>query len=225
MSLGAAAVVRRPDVNVRTRVVGIMALGRAARAGRWRSALGGTRRAAALARGGLVAAVFAAGSTAGVSAARAAPLATACPAVMPVSEVEAAANGAEPLVASGLTVSRGTEPEPFQARVLGVLTDGIAPDVDMILIEADSPALDRVGGIWAGMSGSPVYAPDGRLIGAVSYGFAAGPSKVAGVTPAEDMMRVLGYDTADAHRAWESRVRLPQAVRRALVTRSDVSTR
>ena len=184
---------------------------------------GRQRRAVAVARGALAAAVVAAGSTAGVSAALAAPPVDPCPAVMPVSEVDAAANAAEPLVASGLTVSRGTQPEPFEARVLGVLTDGIAPDVDMILVEADSPALDRVGGIWAGMSGSPVYAPDGRWIGAVAYGFAAGPSKVTGVTPAEDMVRVLGDDTADAHSGWESRVRLPQAVRRALVASADVS--
>ena len=141
-------------MNVQTRVVGVMRLAAAASAGRCQRLAGRQRRAAGLARGALAAAVVVAGSMAGDSAALAAPPADPCPAVMPVSEVEAAANAAEPLVATGLTVSKGTEPEPFQARVLGVLTDGIAPEVDMILVEADSPALDRVGGIWAGMSGS-----------------------------------------------------------------------
>src|SRR3954454_7416981 len=42
------------------------------------------------------------------------------------------------------------------------------------------------------MSGSPVYAEDGRLIGAVSYGLAFGPSPVAGVTLAADMQQLLG---------------------------------
>src|SRR3712207_1388515 len=37
------------------------------------------------------------------------------------------------------------------------------------------------------MSGSPVYANDGRLIGAVAYGLAFGPSPIAGLTPFEQM--------------------------------------
>jgi hypothetical protein len=63
--------------------------------------------------------------------------------------------------------------------------------MDMILVRLTSDEIDRVGGIWAGMSGSPVYAADGRLIGAVSYGLAYGASPVAGVTPAADMQELL----------------------------------
>ena len=37
------------------------------------------------------------------------------------------------------------------------------PGVDMIMMRLTSAEIDRVGGIWAGMSGSPVYAADGRL--------------------------------------------------------------
>ncbi len=73
------------------------------------------------------------------------------------------------------------------ARCSGVLKDGIAPDLDMVMVRLSSPEIDRVGGIWQGMSGSPVYAEDGRLIGAVAYGLSWGPSPVAGVTPFEDM--------------------------------------
>jgi hypothetical protein len=43
------------------------------------------------------------------------------------------------------------------------------------------------------MSGSPVYAEDGRLIGAVSYSLSAAPSEYAGVTPAAEMYRLTGY--------------------------------
>lgn len=93
---------------------------------------------------------------------------------------------------AGLTVSKGTTPDPFTGEVLGVLQDGIAPGLDMIMMRLTSPEIDRVGGIWAGMSGSPVYADDGRLIGAVSYGLSFGPSPVAGVTPFEDMDDYLG---------------------------------
>ncbi len=87
----------------------------------------------------------------------------------------------------GLTVSRGTSPDAFTGSVLGVLKDGINPGVDMIMMRLTNPEIDRVGGIWAGMSGSPVYAEDGRLIGAVAYGLSFGPSTVAGVTPFEAM--------------------------------------
>ena len=87
---------------------------------------------------------------------------------------------------TGLTVSHGTTPEGFTGKVLGVLDDGIAPGIDMIMVRLTSEEIDRVG-IWQGMSGSPVYAADGRLIGAVSYGLAMGPSPVAGVTPFADM--------------------------------------
>lgn len=88
---------------------------------------------------------------------------------------------------NGLTVSQGTTPEVFTGEVLGVLNDGIAPGLDMVMMRLTSPEIDRVGSIWAGMSGSPVYAEDGRLIGAVAYGLSWGPSPVAGVTPFEEM--------------------------------------
>ncbi len=45
------------------------------------------------------------------------------------------------------------------------------------------------------MSGSPVYALDGRLIGSVSYGLAAS-SPIAGITPAEDMKKLLSTPAA-----------------------------
>lgn len=104
-----------------------------------------------------------------------------CATAYPVSDL---ADG-QPV--NGLTVSRGTEPEGFTGEVLGVLDNGIAPGVDMVMMRLTSPEIDRVGGIWQGMSGSPVYAEDGRLIGAVAYGLAFGPSPVAGVTPFEAM--------------------------------------
>ena len=87
----------------------------------------------------------------------------------------------------GLTVSKGTTPEPFTGEVIGVLHEGIAPGLDMVIMDLSSPEIDRVGGIWAGMSGSPVYAENGDLIGAVAYGLAYGASPVAGITPFEEM--------------------------------------
>ncbi|WP_435745725.1 hypothetical protein [Nocardioides sp. SYSU DS0663] len=87
---------------------------------------------------------------------------------------------------TGLTVTRGTEPEAFTGEVLGVQEDGIGAGLDMVMVRIEMPAVAKAG-IWQGMSGSPVYAADGRLIGAVAYGLSMGPSPVAGVTPYEHM--------------------------------------
>lgn len=88
----------------------------------------------------------------------------------------------------GLTVSEGTTPEAFTGTFLGVLENGIAPGLDMIMMRLDSPAIQQAGGIWQGMSGSPVYDPGtGELIGAVAYGLAWGTTPVAGITPFADM--------------------------------------
>lgn len=113
-----------------------------------------------------------------------------CPGYLTVAEVAALPDDA-PL--TGFTVSRGTEPEAFDATLLGVMEDAIAPGRSMIVIEATSPAIDA-NGIWAGMSGSPVYHDD-ELIGAVAFGLSWGPSQIAGLTPAEDMFELPGVSS------------------------------
>ena len=120
-----------------------------------------------------------------------------CPDAFPVGSLEAD----QPV--TGLTVTKGTEPGEFSGRVIGVLEDGIMPGLDMVLVRlgADTSGVDKRihdVGIWAGMSGSPVYAANGDLIGAVSYSLSFGPSTVAGVTPAADMRDLLsaGADPA-----------------------------
>ena len=134
-------------------------------------------------------AVAALATTAVVSGLTASPVASLtptadCPTPFPVSELTAGQ------AVKGLTVTKGTTPEGFSGEILGVLHDGIAPGLDMIMARLTSTEIDRVG-IWQGMSGSPVYAEDGKLIGAVSYGLAWGSSPVAGITPAEEMYRLL----------------------------------
>lgn len=129
-------------------------------------------------------------TTVAVSGLAAAPAANSaassdCPLPYPVADV----TKGQPV--NGLTVTAGTEPSAFSGQVLGVIRDGIAPGLDMIMARLTSPEIDRVGGIWQGMSGSPVYAANGRLIGAVSYGLSWGPSTVAGITPAQEMYRLL----------------------------------
>ena len=44
-----------------------------------------------------------------------------------------------------------------------------------------------------GMSGSPIYL-DGRLAGALSYGFDFSKEPIVGITPVADMLDVLSFD-------------------------------
>ncbi len=60
----------------------------------------------------------------------------------------------------------------------------------MIVVRTSSDAITTAGGIWFGMSGSPVYDADGHLVGAVAYGL-AGASPIAGITPAAEMRKLL----------------------------------
>jgi hypothetical protein len=117
---------------------------------------------------------------------------------------------------TGRTVSSGVAPDAFSGEVLGVLDSGIAPGLDMIIVRLDSPQIEAVGGIWQGMSGSPVYAEDGRLIGAVGYGLAWGASPVAGVTPFEDMDDYLGTPPA-------ARIKVGDAMARTIARTTDVT--
>ncbi|HEU5042812.1 MAG TPA: hypothetical protein VFT75_01605 [Nocardioidaceae bacterium] len=124
--------------------------------------------------------------------------------------------------AGPLGTAGATQPDAFSGTVLGVVTDGIAPGMDMIMVRLTSPEIDRVGGIWEGMSGSPVYASDGRLIGAVAYGLSSGPSPVAGVTPAAEMEALLDQAPASTS-APAARVAVPDRLARVVAASSDVT--
>jgi hypothetical protein len=133
-----------------------------------------------------------------------------CPTPLPT------ADAIDGLTGTGYTVERGTRADPFTARVLGRITDGVAPGVDMIMAELDSPALTRAGGVWSGMSGSPVYATDGRLIGSVSYGLAPS-SPIAGLTPAQDLTKLLAVPTV------RTRIRVSAAAAKRIARTGAVS--
>ena len=94
---------------------------------------------------------------------------------------------------TGLTTVDGTTPEEFHGTFQRTIHDGIGPGMDLLVFKMSGsritkPNGDIDAGIWAGMSGSPVYDDaTGDLIGAVSYGFSTSPSDIAGVTPAKYM--------------------------------------
>lgn len=157
---------------------------------RARRVSGPTALLATLALGAAALAPVAVGGA--LASASAAPIAD-CAATFPIGDLAAGDQ------LDGRTVTVGTTPQQFTASVIGVLKDGIAPGVDMIMVKVDPTGLDidptEVKGIWQGMSGSPLYAQDGRLVGAVSYGLSWEQSWVAGVTPFGDMTEYLDGGT------------------------------
>ncbi|WP_375425421.1 SpoIVB peptidase S55 domain-containing protein [uncultured Friedmanniella sp.] len=147
-----------------------------------------------------------------------------CPQTVPVGSVTTG------MVGQGLTVVTGTTPSPFKVEVLGVMKNGIGAGRDLIMIKvSDLPGehvIDQGAGIWAGMSGSPVYV-DGKLLGAVSYGFTLAPSPIGGLTPAADMAPLLDLGGAAARRPAQqtnARLKLSTAARKQLAAKAGTST-
>jgi hypothetical protein len=141
-----------------------------------------------------------------------------CAPILPLEDVTAG------MLGTGWTVAQGTEPETFDIEVLGVAPGLIAPGRDIIIARISGPIVDAAGGgAWAGMSGSPIYVDfDGDtvaddLVGALAYGFSLGPSNIVGLTPAEDMERILGYSSGTFRAAaFPAKVELPRSVVRMI---------
>ena len=96
-----------------------------------------------------------------------------------------------------LTCYKGTEIEKFGLEVLDVVRD-ISPGKDAILVRGTDERFIHTGPV-GGCSGSPVYI-DGRLAGAMSFGWIYSKDPLYGVTPIEEMLQVgkAGYSEQDA---------------------------
>ena len=105
--------------------------------------------------------------------------AVSAPAILPLSQVRPG------MLGEAVTVFQGVKPESFKVRVLSVVPNFL-PKQDIILIRAEDPRVASCG-IAAGMSGSPVYV-DGKLMGAIAYGWSFAKEALAGVTPIESML-------------------------------------
>jgi hypothetical protein len=103
----------------------------------------------------------------------------------PLSEVRAGLKG------TAWTVFTGSQPEAMDVEILGVLRGARGPGHDMILAQLHG-AKPEYTGVVAGMSGSPVYIGN-RLLGALAYRIGAfSKDPIAGITPIEQMLEVLG---------------------------------
>jgi SpoIVB peptidase S55. len=104
-------------------------------------------------------------------------------AFMPVSAVKEGMRG------TARTVFNGTDSEEFNVEILGVVPGAVGPKQDMIVGRISGGKADRTG-VFAGMSGSPVYI-DGKLIGAISYSFPFSKEPMCGITPIEQMISIF----------------------------------
>ena len=86
-----------------------------------------------------------------------------------------------------LTTYKSTEIEKFGLEVLSVVRD-ITPGRDAILVQGTDERFIHTGPV-AGCSGSPVYI-EGRLAGALAFGWANSKDPLYGVTPIEEMLNV-----------------------------------
>ena len=87
------------------------------------------------------------------------------------------------------TVFEGNEPKAFELEVLGVLEGFNGPKQNMIIVKLIGTDTDR-SGVFAGMSGSPAYI-DGKLVGAIAYGFPFSKESIGGVTPIQEMVSIF----------------------------------
>lgn len=93
----------------------------------------------------------------------------------------------------GYTVIHGTNVEPFKVKVISVLRK-MWHGSDAILIELEGLNLEHSGTV-AGMSGSPIYF-DGKIAGALAFGWNYAKDPIAGVTPIEEMYKLYNDTNA-----------------------------
>jgi SpoIVB peptidase S55 len=91
--------------------------------------------------------------------------------------------------AVGYTVFSGGEPEKFDVEILGVLKGFPSPQQSAVVTRLLGDEVNHTG-VFQGMSGSPVYI-DGKLLGAVAFGFQFAKDPIAGIMPIQYMVDVF----------------------------------
>lgn len=102
--------------------------------------------------------------------------------IFPIQDLKVGMKG------TGRTVWEGGKIETFQFEVIGLMKNS-SPGRTRILVRASGGPLAQAG-IIQGMSGSPCYI-DGKLVGALSFGFNAQKEPIGGITPIQEMLDQL----------------------------------
>ncbi len=101
--------------------------------------------------------------------------------IMPVEDVRPGMKG------YAVTVFSGTDSDRFEIEVIDVVRDYL-PKQDAILFRSNDPRMVH-SGIVGGMSGSPIYI-EGKLVGALAYGYRFNKDPIGGITPIKSMLAV-----------------------------------
>ena len=104
------------------------------------------------------------------------------------------------------TVFAGSRPEEFGVEILGVLPGFPSPRQSAIIGRLTGANALKTG-VFAGMSGSPVYI-DGRLVGAIAFSFPFSKEPIAGITPIKQMIDIFEHGSGRGTRTHQE----PRAV-------------
>ena len=109
------------------------------------------------------------------------------PALFPLEDVRPGMKG------TARTVFSGTQAEDFGVEILGVLPGFPGPRQSAIIAKLSGANAERTG-VFAGMSGSPVFI-DGKLVGAIAFSFPFSKEPIAGITPIKQMIDLFNKGT------------------------------
>ncbi|AGB42319.1 SpoIVB peptidase S55 [Halobacteroides halobius DSM 5150] len=115
----------------------------------------------------------------------------ASPQIMPLNQIKPG------MKATGKTVIKGTKIEKFDVEIISILRKQVGHP--LILVKTSGDLIEQTGGIASGMSGSPVYI-DGKLIGAVGYGWQMANHKIGMVTPIKSMLSIFKMNQPQVNR-------------------------
>ncbi|HEV7682050.1 MAG TPA: hypothetical protein VGO68_08005, partial [Pyrinomonadaceae bacterium] len=113
------------------------------------------------------------------------------------------------------SVFAGTQPEEFGVEILGVLPGFPAPRQSAIIARLTGANVEKTG-VFAGMSGSPVYI-DNKLVGAIAFSFPFSKEPIAGITPIQQMIDLFEKGSAGE----TQRPKEPRAVSFAQLAATD----
>ncbi len=119
---------------------------------------------------------------------------------------------------TGRSVFQGTDIQEFGVEILGVMPTS-TPHGEMILARISGQGLEKAG-VIAGMSGSPIYV-DGRLIGALAYGWPFSSDPITGITPIRNMLEIGDRRAAPPGGGRAEGATAPDSWRKLLAARDD----
>ena len=118
--------------------------------------------------------------TATMAVAQPADIAPRAPELFPLEDLRPGMKG------TARTVFSGSGTEEFGVEILGVLPGFPGPRQSAIIARLSGANVEKTG-VFAGMSGSPVYI-DGKIVGAIAFSFPFSKEPIAGITPIKQMV-------------------------------------